>query len=68
MAEISNSNYAYLGYRFKFADKFQKIQLFDDGQNGDGAAGDGVFGATIDVDASDIQYYFYAENNDAGIF
>jgi len=67
-AEISNSNYAYLGYRFKFADKFQKIQLFDDGQNGDGAAGDGVFGATIDVDARDIQYYFYAENNDAGIF
>ena len=67
-AEISNSNYAYLGYRFKFADKFQKIQLFDDGQNGDGVAGDGVFGATIDVDARDIQYYFYAENNDAGIF
>jgi hypothetical protein len=67
-AQISNSNYAYLGYRFRFADKFEKLQLFDDGQHGDGTAGDGVFGATIDVDARDVQYYFYAENNDAGIF
>tara|TARA_Y100000766_G_C18827916_1_gene566471 strand:- start:13 stop:1224 length:1212 start_codon:yes stop_codon:yes gene_type:complete len=67
-AEISNSNYAYLGYRYKFADKFEKLQMFDDGQHGDGLAGDGIFGATIDVDARDIQYYIYAENNDAGIF
>ena len=68
IAEISNSTYAYLGYRYKFADKFEKLQMFDDGQHGDGAAGDGVFGATINVDARDIQYYFYAENNNAGIF
>jgi hypothetical protein len=67
-AQISNSDYAYLGYRFKFADKFEKLQMFDDGQHGDGVAGDGVFGATINVDARDIQYYYYAENNDAGIF
>jgi len=68
IAQISNSSYAYLGYRYKFADKFEKLQMFDDGQHGDGNAGDGVFGATINVDARDIQYYFYAENNDAGIF
>ena len=68
IAEISNSNYAYLGYRYKFADKFEKLQMFDDGQHGDGLAGDGIFGATIDVDVRDIQYYIYAENNDAGIF
>ena len=67
-AEISNSNYAYLGYRYKFADSFKKLQMFDDGLHGDGVAGDGVFGATISVDARDIQYYFYAENNNAGIF
>lgn len=67
-ANIQNSNYAYLGYRFKFADKFMKIQMFDDGSHGDGIAGDGIFGATINVDARDIQYYIYAENNDAGIF
>jgi hypothetical protein len=67
-AQISNSNYAYLGYRYKFADKFEKLEMFDDGLNGDGIAGDGVYGATIDVDARDVQYYFYAENNEAGIF
>ena len=67
-AQVSNSNYVYLGYRYKFADKFEKLQMFDDGQHGDGNAGDGVYGATINVDARDVQYYFYAENNDAGIF
>ena len=67
-AQISNVNYAYLGYRFKFADQFQKLQMFDDGNHGDGVAGDGVFGATIDVDARDVQYYIYAENSDAGLF
>ncbi len=29
---------------------------------------DGIYGATINVDARDIQYYFYAENSDAGVF
>jgi hypothetical protein len=67
-AEISNSNYAYLGYRYTFADKFEKLQMYDDGMHGDGAAGDGVYGATINVDARDVQYYFYAENSDAGVF
>ena len=67
-ADIQNSNYVYLGYRYKFADKFEKIQMFDDGNHGDGIAGDGVYGATISVDARDVQYYIYAENTDAGIF
>ncbi|MDB9910460.1 CotH kinase family protein [Flavobacteriales bacterium] len=67
-AQISNSNYAYLGYRYTFADKFKKLQMYDDGIHGDGTAGDGVYGATINVDARDLQYYFYAENTDAGIF
>ena len=67
-AGISNSNYAYLGYRFKFSDKFEKIEMFDDGNHSDGTAGDGVFGATINVDARDVQYYIYAENANAGVF
>ena len=67
-AAISNSSYAYLGYRYTFADKFEKLQMYDDGMHGDGTAGDGVYGATINVDARDVQYYFYAENTDAGIF
>ena len=67
-AQITDANYAYLGYRFKFSDKFTKIQMYDDGNNGDGVAGDGIYGALLDVDARDIQYYIYAENNDAAIF
>jgi len=67
-AEISNANYAYLGYRYTFADKFEKLQMYDDGMHGDGSAGDGVYGVTINVDARDVQYYFYAENTNAGIF
>ena len=67
-AQISNSSYAYLGYRYTFADKFEKLQMYDDGMHGDGTSGDGVYGATINVDARDVQYYFYAENTDAGIF
>ena len=67
-ANISNPNYAYLGYRFKFADKFEKVQMYDDGLSGDGVAGDGIFGATINVDARDVQYYIYAENTDAAKF
>ena len=49
-AEISNVNYAYLAYRFKFSEKFNKIQMYDDGNNGDGIAGDGIYGASINVD------------------
>jgi hypothetical protein len=67
-ANISNSNYAYLGYRFKFSNKFEKVQMYDDGLSGDGTAGDGIFGATINVDARDVQYYIYAENANSGIF
>jgi len=68
IAAIGNTNYAYLGYRFKFSDKFEKIEMFDDGNHGDGTSGDGVFGATINVDARDVQYYIYAENANAGVF
>ena len=67
-AEVSDANYIYLGYRFKFADKFTKVQMFDDGNHGDGMANDGIFGATITVDARDVQYYIYAENSQSGIF
>lgn len=34
----------------------------------DGAAGDRTYGISINVGASNVQYYFYADNNDAGIF
>ena len=67
-AQVANADYVYLGYRFKFADKFNKLEMFDDGNHGDGSAGDGIYGVAINVDARDVQYYLYAENMDAGIF
>lgn len=67
-ADIQNATYAYLGYRSYKADAFQKVQMFDDGLHNDGAASDGVYGVSIVLGAADIQYYIYADNNDAGMF
>ena len=57
-----------LGYRGDKDDKFLKVNMFDDGQHNDGNANDGIFGASIIPDAKKVQYYIYAENNEAGIF
>ena len=59
-AQINNANDVILGYRFKFHDAFKKVTMIDNGG--------GNYSATISVDARDVQYYIYAENNDAGIF
>ncbi|UKN03382.1 CotH kinase family protein [Paracrocinitomix mangrovi] len=67
-ADIQNANYAYVGFRSYKGDPFQKVEMFDDGLHSDGAAGDGIWGTSITLGASDIQYYIYAENNDAGMF
>jgi hypothetical protein len=66
--DITNENYAYLGYRFSVGDKFEKVELFDDGAHNDGAAGDGTYGAQIILQASDVEYYIYSENSNIGIF
>jgi spore coat protein CotH len=67
-AVISNATNAYLGTREKEIDRFIKTPLFDDGAHNDGAAGDGTYGVAIAVGLSDMQYYIYAENGDAGMF
>ena len=59
-AQITNATDVFLGYRFKFHDAFTKTAMVDNGT--------GLYSAAIDVDARDVQYYIYAENNDAGIF
>lgn len=67
-AQIGNANAYKLRYRdWRFA-IFQETDLFDDGAHGDGAAGDGVYGAQVQVPATGLQYYIYAENNDAAMF
>lgn len=64
----ANSNGVYLGYRFSLTQKFNRILMYDDGLNNDGAAGDNIFGASFTMTAATAQYYVYAENNNAGMF
>lgn len=67
-ATIPNANNVYLGYRFDKRLKFEKATLYDDGLHNDGAANDQVYGTDIQMNGAILQYYIYAENNDAGIF
>jgi len=67
-ANVSNTNYVYLGYRTTKYEKFTKVQMFDDGAHNDGASGDGVYGTSMPITAVSTQYYFYAENTNVGIF
>ena len=67
-AQILNSTDVILGYRLFAGDRFLKVEMYDDGTNGDATAGDNIFTSIVSVEATDIQFYIYAENNDAGIF
>lgn len=67
-ALISDAAHAYLAYRSNLGGSFDKVEMFDDGLHGDGTSGDGVYGAFVSLDASDIHYYIYAENDSAGKF
>lgn len=67
-ATILDANYAYVGYRDDREEPFTKVEMFDDGAHGDGDAGDGVYGGLVTLTAKDLQYYIYADNDEAGIF
>lgn len=67
LADISNADYAFLAYRSSLAGRFMKIEMADDGAHNDGEAGDGTWGVTLPMGTS-IEYYIYAENDDAGRF
>jgi len=67
-ASVSNTNVVYCGLRSSVMDKFSRIQMFDNGLNGDGVPGDGIYGTTVTVSSPEIQYYIYAENTNVGIF
>lgn len=66
--EVSSSNGILstdLYYSTDFTGSFEKIQMFDDGTHNDGAAGDGVFGATIPgmPSATNVRFYIAATAN-----
>lgn len=67
-ANVTGAATVYLGRRGTVMDKFMRVQMFDDGLNGDGAAGDNVYGAPVTMNESTLQYYIYADNANAGKF
>ena len=67
-AEITGETTVLLGYTQNIGQKFEKVSMYDDGSHGDGAAGDDVYGAYVDVSAGTLNYYIYAENSLVGIF
>lgn len=67
-ATCSNESTVYLGYRTNHTLKFNRVQMFDDGNHNDGASGDHVYGADALVNGAVFEYYIYAENANAGLF
>ncbi|MCD4820394.1 MAG: CotH kinase family protein [Candidatus Cloacimonetes bacterium] len=68
LAEINDAETVTFNYRNNANEKFEKIEMFDDGVHNDGISGDEIYGASINAGYGDIQYYLYAENSGAGIF
>lgn len=66
--ELDQAADAWLGFRSNVKEVFKYYQLFDDGLHGDGQAGDLVYGVVLPVGAGGGQYFFYAENDQAGRF
>lgn len=64
----TNSTAVYLGYRYNITDKFTRVLMYDDGLHNDDVSGDNIYGIDIPVLSGKIQYYIYAENNNAGMF
>jgi len=67
-ATCSGENAVYLGYRMDHPLRFTRLQMFDDGAHNDGVAGDHVYGASVTLNCLNLEYYIYAENNNAGLF
>lgn len=67
-AQVGGATAVILGYRNEASSHFIKIDMLDDGLHQDGAAGDGVYGASFIPQTGLFQYYVYSENANAGIF
>jgi hypothetical protein len=67
-ATVASTVDVFLAYRSRDYWIFEKIMMYDDGNHGDGQAGDGIYGVFLTAGSTDIQYYIYAENSDAVAF
>ncbi len=66
--DVIGADEVYINYRLNFYDKFEELEMFDDGNHNDGAAGDGNYGISVEAGYDNIQYYMYAQNIDQGAF
>ena len=67
-ATTLNAGRVVLYYRFKESEAFRFVEMADDGTKNDGLPGDGVFGQVIGDIGTVVEYYVYAENDQAGTF
>jgi spore coat protein CotH len=67
-ADVLNATTVTLFFRYDSSAIFQSLQMWDDGQHHDGAAGDGKFGQSFPYNGIVGQFYVYAENINAGRF
>ncbi|WP_367388554.1 CotH kinase family protein [Lewinella sp. LCG006] len=67
-AFVSDENAVFVGYRSERGAPFTRIPMYDDGLHNDGAANDGTYATELPINNTFVQYYLYAENNNAGIF
>ena len=67
-AEVEGAGEVWLFYRFSSNSLFSRIRMYDDGLNGDSLPGDGIWGVQIPLEGDILHYYFYAQNDSAGIF
>jgi len=67
-AKVVNETEVFFRYRFKTSDRFDKVQMYDDGLHGDGVANDDVYGVKVTINSSVMEYYIYAENSTIGKF
>jgi spore coat protein CotH len=67
-ASVNGADHVWLGRRQTLAAKFRRVPMYDDGLHNDGTSGDGVYGAFVMMTSDSLQYYIYAENENAGVF
>ena len=67
-SEVSDANHVFLYYRFGHNQRFQSLEMYDDGSHNDGMAGDGTYGVKLSNISNSFDYYFYADNDSAGYF
>jgi spore coat protein CotH len=68
VAQVTGADSVFLGLRENPAFRFTRTAMHDDGTNGDSVTGDGRYTLRLRAGAGNIEYYVYAENNDAGVF